>query len=58
MSEFFQRNLPHYHLPNAAYFITFRLAGSAGWQNRDLQKLPPANFMRCIPTITTCMPAA
>lgn len=28
MSEFFQRNLPHYHLPNAAYFITFRLAGS------------------------------
>ncbi len=28
MTEFFQRNLPHYHLPNAAYFITFRLAGS------------------------------
>jgi len=28
MSEFFQRNLPHYHIPNAAYFITFRLAGS------------------------------
>jgi REP element-mobilizing transposase RayT len=28
MSIFFQRNLPHYHLPNAAYFITFRLAGS------------------------------
>ncbi|MBI5824503.1 MAG: hypothetical protein HZB18_10785 [Chloroflexi bacterium] len=28
MDEFFQRNLPHYHLPNAAYFITFRLAGS------------------------------
>lgn len=28
MSEFFLRNLPHYHLPNAAYFITFRLAGS------------------------------
>jgi putative transposase len=28
MSEFFQRNLPHYHLPNATYFITFRLAGS------------------------------
>lgn len=28
MIEFFHRNLPHYHLPNAAYFITFRLAGS------------------------------
>ena len=28
MSEFFQRNLPHYHLPNATYFITFRLTGS------------------------------
>ena len=28
MTIFFQRNLPHYHLPNAAYFITFRLAGS------------------------------
>ncbi|MEK6753247.1 MAG: transposase [Chloroflexota bacterium] len=28
MSEFFQRNLPHYHLSNATYFITFRLAGS------------------------------
>lgn len=28
MSEFFQRNLPHYHPPNATYFITFRLAGS------------------------------
>ncbi|MCB0101021.1 MAG: hypothetical protein H6635_10790 [Anaerolineales bacterium] len=28
MTEFFQRNLPHYHLPNATYFITFRLAGS------------------------------
>ncbi|MBV6393576.1 MAG: hypothetical protein KPEEDBHJ_02818 [Anaerolineales bacterium] len=28
MSEFFQRNLPHYHLPDATYFITFRLAGS------------------------------
>ncbi len=28
MSEIFYRNLPHYHLPNATYFITFRLAGS------------------------------
>jgi REP element-mobilizing transposase RayT len=28
MTTFFRRNLPHYHLPNAAYFITFRLAGS------------------------------
>lgn len=28
MNEFFRRNLPHCHLPNAAYFITFRLAGS------------------------------
>ena len=28
MSEFFQRNLPHYHISNAAYFITFRLANS------------------------------
>lgn len=36
MSEFFQRNLPHYHLPNATYFITFRLAGSLPaevWKN-------------------------
>ena len=28
MSVFFRRHLPHYHLPNATYFITFRLAGS------------------------------
>lgn len=28
MVTFFQRHLPHYHLPNAAYFITIRLAGS------------------------------
>ncbi len=28
MVEYFHRNLPHYHLPNATYFITFRLAGS------------------------------
>ncbi|MEN9563618.1 MAG: hypothetical protein RIR73_1862 [Chloroflexota bacterium] len=28
MIDFFQRNLPHYHLPNATYFITFRLASS------------------------------
>jgi REP element-mobilizing transposase RayT len=28
MSVFFRRSLPHYHLPNAAYFVTFRLAGS------------------------------
>jgi putative transposase len=28
MSEFFRRALPHYHPPNATYFITFRLAGS------------------------------
>lgn len=28
MTIFFERNLPHYHLPNATYFITFRLAGS------------------------------
>lgn len=28
MTVFFQRHLPHYHLPNATYFITFRLAGS------------------------------
>lgn len=28
INEFFQRNLPHYHLSNATYFITFRLAGS------------------------------
>lgn len=28
MTTFFERNLPHYHLPNATYFITFRLAGS------------------------------
>ena len=36
MSEFFHRNLPHYHLPNATYFITFRLAGSLpvdAWKN-------------------------
>jgi len=26
--EIFHRNLPHYHLPDATYFITFRLAGS------------------------------
>ncbi|MEJ5241400.1 MAG: transposase [Anaerolineales bacterium] len=25
---FFRRNLPHYHVPNATYFVTFRLAGS------------------------------
>lgn len=28
MVTYFRRNLPHYHLPNATYFITFRLAGS------------------------------
>lgn len=28
MTTFFRRNLPHYHIPNAAYFITFRLTGS------------------------------
>ncbi|MEZ0395710.1 MAG: transposase [Anaerolineales bacterium] len=28
MTTFFRRNLPHYHQPNATYFITFRLAGS------------------------------
>ncbi|MBK6793980.1 MAG: transposase [Anaerolineales bacterium] len=36
MADFFQRNLPHYHQPNATYFITFRLAGSLPveiWKN-------------------------
>ncbi len=28
MTTYFRRNLPHYHLPNATYFVTFRLAGS------------------------------
>jgi REP element-mobilizing transposase RayT len=28
MTEFFQRNLPHYHIANATYFVTFRLADS------------------------------
>lgn len=28
MSIYFRRHLPHYHLPDATYFITFRLAGS------------------------------
>jgi len=28
MTTFFRRNLPHYHLPNATYFVTFRLEGS------------------------------
>jgi REP element-mobilizing transposase RayT len=28
MSIYFRRKLPHYHLPNATYFVTFRLAGS------------------------------
>lgn len=28
MTTFFRRHLPHFHLPNATYFITFRLAGS------------------------------
>lgn len=28
MTAFFYRHLPHYHLPNATFFITFRLAGS------------------------------
>lgn len=32
MSIFFQRHLPHYHLPNATYFITFRLAGSLPYE--------------------------
>lgn len=27
-SDFFYRNLPHWHPPNATYFVTFRLAGS------------------------------
>jgi len=26
--RYFRRNLPHYHLPDATYFITIRLAGS------------------------------
>jgi putative transposase len=28
MVTFFERRLPHYHLPDATYFITIRLAGS------------------------------
>jgi REP element-mobilizing transposase RayT len=28
MTTSFRRHLPHYHLPNATYFVTFRLAGS------------------------------
>jgi len=28
MLTFFERHLPHYHLPDATYFITIRLAGS------------------------------
>jgi REP element-mobilizing transposase RayT len=28
VTTFFRRNLPHYHLPDATYFITIRLAGS------------------------------
>ncbi len=28
MVTFFRRHLPHYHLPDATYFITLRLAGS------------------------------
>lgn len=28
MTTFYRRNLPHYHVPNATYFVTFRLAGS------------------------------
>ena len=28
MVTYFRRHLPHYHLPNATYFVTFRLAGS------------------------------
>jgi REP element-mobilizing transposase RayT len=28
MVTFFERHLPHYHLPDATYFITIRLAGS------------------------------
>ena len=28
MLTFFERRLPHYHLPDAIYFITIRLAGS------------------------------
>lgn len=28
MTDIFYRHLPHYHLPNATFFITFRLAGS------------------------------
>lgn len=28
MADFFRRHLPHYHPPNAVYFVTFRLAGS------------------------------
>ncbi len=28
MTDFFRRELPHYHPPNATFFVTFRLAGS------------------------------
>lgn len=28
MTTFFRRHLPHYHVPDATYFVTFRLAGS------------------------------
>lgn len=28
MKIFYRRNLPHYHTPEAVYFVTFRLAGS------------------------------
>jgi putative transposase len=48
MPDIFYRNLPHYHPPNATYFVTFRLAGSIPlsvlktWQaeqERELQTL-------------------
>jgi len=32
MSAFFRRRLPHYHLRNATYFVTFRLAGSLPYE--------------------------
>ncbi len=32
MTTLFKRHLPHYHLPDATYFVTFRLAGSLPYE--------------------------
>lgn len=53
MTTFFERHLPHYHPPNATYFITFRLADSLPWEAvRRLQEQYEAEIRRLEQTLS------